>query len=183
MPSNCLKSDSGEYLIHHNPMPYYTNLGSDCSNFDVPFGPSPDLSASFTFITPNGLHSMVDGTIAQGDSFLSSYVPALIATPQYQAGNTAIFITWDEDEDPPEKTGPQGCCGFDPNSPANFGGGHIPTIVITNHGPRGLADDTPYNHYSLLRTTEDAFCIREYLGHADDAAAGVKSMRQLFQTK
>ena len=41
---------------------------------------------------------MVDGTIAQGDSFLSSYVPAVIATPQYQAGNTAIFITWDEDE-------------------------------------------------------------------------------------
>ena len=58
----------------------------------------------------------------------------------------------------------QGCCGYDPDSPANFGGGHIPTIVITNHGPRGVTDDTPYNHYSLLRTTEDAFCIGEYLG-------------------
>ena len=98
MPSNCLKSDSGQYVLHHNPMAYYTNLGSDCANFDVGFGASPDLSAAFTFITPNAVHDMLDGTIAQGDAFLSSYVPALMATPQYQAGNTAIFITWDEDE-------------------------------------------------------------------------------------
>ena len=77
------------------------------------------------------------------------------ASPIWSApGNTAIVITWDEDDDPPEKTGTQGCCGFDPDSPANFGGGHIPTIVITNHGPRAVSDDTPYNHYSLLRTTE-----------------------------
>ena len=135
MPSNCLKSDSGEYLIHHNPMPYYTNLGSDCSSFDVPFGPSPDLSASFTLITPNGLHSMVDGTIAQGDSFLSSYVPALIATPQYQAGNTAIFITWDEDE----------------NAGKN---NQVPTIVVSPY-THAVKSSTSYNHYSLLRTAED----------------------------
>ena len=40
--------------------------------------------------------------------------------------------------------------------PTNPGGGWIPTIVITNHGVRGLKDATPYDHYSLLRTTEDA---------------------------
>ena len=54
MPSECLKWDSGEYLVHHNPMAYYTNLGTDCHNYDVPFGPSPDLSAPFTLVTPNG---------------------------------------------------------------------------------------------------------------------------------
>jgi hypothetical protein len=93
MPSNCRKSDAGQYVLHHNPMAYYTNLGTDCSKFDVPFGASPDLSAAFTFITPNATHDMLDGTVAQGNAFLASYVPALMATSQYQAGNAAIFIT------------------------------------------------------------------------------------------
>ncbi len=125
-----------------------------------------------------------EGRIARGDKTIGRLVKRIQASPIWRAPrNSAIVITWDEDEDAREKSGTQGCCGFDPASPANFGGGHIPTIVITNHGPRALADDTPYNHYSLLRTTEDAFCIREYLGHANDAAAGVKPMTRLFQTR
>jgi hypothetical protein len=67
-----------------------------------------------------------------------------------------------------------------PGAASNFGGGHIPTIVITNHGPRGLADPTPYSHYSLLRTLEDAFGITVRLGHAADADRGVKPMVALF---
>ena len=64
--------------------------------------------------------------------------------------------------------------------PDNPGGGQIPTIVITNHGPRHLIDPTPYNHYSLLRTTETAFGISDHLGHAADTAKGVKDMTPLF---
>ncbi|MDF5737870.1 MULTISPECIES: hypothetical protein [unclassified Nostoc] len=65
-----------------------------------------------------------------------------------ESGNNAIIITWDEDSNPSNKAKIQGCCGFDPDSNANFGGGHIATIVITNHGLRGIVDNTPYNHYS-----------------------------------
>ena len=149
MPSNCLKSDSGEYVVHHNPMAYYTNLGSDCASFDVPFGAAPDLSAAFTFIVPNGLHDMLDGTIAQGDSFLSSYVPALMATPQYQAGNTAIFITWDEDE----------------NTGKN---NQVATIVVSPY-TQAVKVSTAFNHYSLLRTAEDLLGLPA-LGNAASAA-------------
>jgi arylsulfatase A-like enzyme len=93
--------------------------------------------------------------------------------------NAAVVITWDEGGSAPPGR-PQGCCGFDKDSVANFGGGHIPTIVITNHGPRGRVDDTPYNHYSLLGTTEEALGIDEFLGHANDQALGVKAMTPLF---
>ncbi len=94
--------------------------------------------------------------------------------------NAAIVITFDEN-DKEERHGPdQGCCGNEPGSAANSGGGHIPTVVITNHGPRGVVDDTAYNHYSLLRTTEAAFGIAEYLGHAADERGGVLSMTPLF---
>jgi hypothetical protein len=70
---------------------------------------------------------------------------------------------------------PQGCCVVDAHNP---GGGHIPTIVVTNHGPRGVADPTPYDHYSLLRTIEDAFRLDGHLRHAGDPA--VQAMTPLF---
>jgi hypothetical protein len=49
---------------------------------------------------------------------------------------------------------------------------------MTNHGPRGAVDDTPYSHYSLLRTVEDAFGIGTHLGQA--SAPGVVPMSKLF---
>jgi phosphatidylinositol-3-phosphatase len=91
----------------------------------------------------------------------------------------AIVITWDEDSS--KSDGQQGCCGSDPASKANFGGGHIPAIVVTNHGPRHVEDPTPYNHYSLLRSTEDAFGIGEHLGFAAQTGKAVRTMTPLFE--
>ncbi|MGH6889448.1 MAG: alkaline phosphatase family protein [Rhizomicrobium sp.] len=96
--------------------------------------------------------------------------------------NSAIVITFDEG-DPAHPGGhAAGCCGSSPTDPDNPGGGWIPTIVIANHGPRALTDLNPYNHYSLLRTTEDAFGISEHLGHAADTAHRVLDMTALFAT-
>ena len=119
--------------------------------------------------------------IHTGDSFIGETVNQITHSKLWaEPGNNAIIITWDEDNNPEDKRVMQGCCGFDPKSAANFGGGHIATIVITNHGPRGVTDSTPYNHYSLLRTTEDAFGINEYLNGASDTSQGVKPMTKLF---
>ena len=52
---------------------------------------------------------------------------------------------------------------------------------MTNYGPRHVEDPTPYNHYSLLRTTEDAFGITEHLGIAAETGKGVRTMTPLFQ--
>ncbi|HEY2444947.1 MAG TPA: alkaline phosphatase family protein [Rhizomicrobium sp.] len=121
------------------------------------------------------------GLIRRGDAVIGRLVAMITGSKVWSApGNTAIVVTYDENDDEGRQSGPQGCCGYDPKSLANFGGGHIQTLVITNHGPRHLVDPTRYNHYSLLRTTEDAFGIHEYLGHAADSAKGVVSMAPLF---
>ena len=161
MPSNCDKSDSGNYAVRHNAEVYYTNLGTDCTNFDVPFGSAPDLSAKFTYITPNLCHDMHSNSCAgssnvelQGDLFLQSYVPQLLASPQYQAGNTLIIITWDED------------------SGAN--GNHIPTILIypsISH----VSSNVSFTHYSMLKDVEDIFGVTETGG-----ATSATSMRSAF---
>lgn len=119
--------------------------------------------------------------IARGDRVIGELVDRIRHSRLWNAPeNAAIVITFDEN-DRDERGGPdQGCCGNDPQSAANAGGGRIPTVVITNHGPRRVIDATPFNHYSLLRTTESAFGISEYLGHAADQNGGVKVMSRLF---
>ncbi len=148
---------------------------------------------SFALIVPNQCNEMhgligvgvpadcigsnVGPLIRRGDAVVGRIVERLQATHAWRSRrNMAIVITFDEGSGG-DRTG---CCGVTPAARSNYGGGHIPTLVITNHGPRGLSDDTPYNHYSLLRTLEDAFGISEHLGHAAEAAKGVAPMVRLF---
>jgi phospholipase C len=125
--------------------------------------------------------SNTPGLIKRGDKLVGDLVDRIMhSRVWHKRENVAIVITFDENGKAERNQGAQGCCGYDADSPANFGGGRIPTIVITNHGVRGVVDPTPYNHYSLLRTTEAAFGINEFLGHAADQAAGVVAMTPLF---
>lgn len=116
------------------------------------------------------------GLISRADKYLALLMGKLMRSSAWKgAGNMAIVITFDEDDD--RVGGPTGCCG------TPDGGGLIPTVVVTNHGPHGLVDTTPYNHYSLLRTTERALGLTEFLGHAADKSAGVVEMTPLFAVK
>jgi hypothetical protein len=82
MPAPCALSDSGEYAVRHNPFVYYTDFQttSQCNN-DVPYiqlSSDPGSTATtpnYVFITPNLIDDMHDGTIAQGDTWLSQNVP------------------------------------------------------------------------------------------------------------
>jgi phospholipase C len=166
-------------------------VGYDALQRDLASGDLP----SFGLIIPNlcnDMHGMkagagvpddcvyehLDALIQRGDAAMGKTVDAIMASATWRSSdNVAVVVTFDEDDG----TGREGCCGVTPNAPSNFGGGHIATIVITNHGPRGIVDATPYNHYSLLRTIEDAFGIRDYLGLAGASSQGVKPMLPLFR--
>ncbi len=113
--------------------------------------------------------------IRRGDLYMGRLVERIEHAPVWSSKeNVAIVITFDEGSGRSR----EGCCGITPNAASNYGGGHIPTVVITNHGRGALTDDTPYSHYSLLRTLEDAFRLPGRLGHAADA--DVTPMRKLF---
>src|SRR5579884_904826 len=150
MPSNCDKSNSGEYAVRHNPPPYFTSL-SGCSTFDVPYTQlASDLSAgtlpAFSFVTPNLIDDMHDGTIAQGDSWLSSNLPTILNSSEYQSGTTAVFLTWDE--------GSGGSSGEDCSANTTDNSCHVATIVISPSTRAGSTSGTLFNHYSLLGTAE-----------------------------
>ncbi|HEY5258984.1 MAG TPA: alkaline phosphatase family protein [Candidatus Baltobacteraceae bacterium] len=116
--------------------------------------------------------------VRRGDRHVMAIVEAIMASRVWlEKSNDAIVITWDEDDGGSRA----GCCGSDPADFSNRGGGHVATIVITNHGPRRVRDATPYNHYSLLRTIDDAFGIYHYLERAN--APGVVPMLPLFHVR
>jgi len=118
---------------------------------------SADLAAgtvpNFSYIVPNECNDMhgappwcVDsdntGTvqqsflIAQGDKFVGDIVNEITSSSIWQTGNNAIVITFDE---------------------GNRANSQVLTIVVTNHGPRGVQDKTSFNHFSLLASLQQTF--------------------------
>jgi hypothetical protein len=171
-------------------------VGFDALDHDLASGNVPN----FAHIVPNQCNDMHglsgpnvpadcdykagDKLIARGDAVAGKLVADIMKSPFWsKPENSAIVITFDENDTEHPGNHAPGCCGSDPNDPNNPGGGWIPTIVITNHGARGLTELTPYNHYSLLRTIEDGFGIGEHLGHAGDDAHRVLPMTALFYVR
>ena len=166
MPANCDLTSSGTYAVKHNPEAYYTNIRNACNSNNVPMGTTSSgafLNAlnsgtlpNFSFVTPNLCNDMHDCSIAIGDAWLQSWVPKITASPSYQAGNTVLFVTWDEDN--------------------GSGGNQVATIVVSPYTTPGTKSGTAFTHYSLLRTTEELLGIPTFLGNA----ALATSMRPAF---
>jgi hypothetical protein len=159
MPASCYRNNSGLYVARHNPAAYYVGIGIDCAMQDVPLGEPPDVSARFTFITPDLCHDMhsspcastAAAEVAAGDAWLAQFLPTIFTTAEYRSGSTAVFITWDEDD----YTTVQ----------------HVPTLVIAPQVAPGTAVATRFDHYSLLRTAEEMLGIDTYLGNAATATS------------
>jgi phosphatidylinositol-3-phosphatase len=121
-----------------------------------------------------------------GNDFLKTWVTAIMNSKAW-TGHSAIFVTWDEgsfaDDAPYGPNDTSGCCDSPilPATPANpatggggdlnggtlYGGGHVPLFVIQRNGVRGVTDNTPTNHYSLLQTIEQNWNL-PFLGNASD---------------
>jgi hypothetical protein len=155
MPSRCSLGDSGSYAVRHNPAAYYPRIRAACGRRDVPLGATPDVSARFTFVTPNLCHDMHDCGVSDGDAWLKGFLPKVFAGSSYRGGRTAIFLTWDEDD----------------HSASN----NIATLVIAPSVRAGTTSAKRFDHYSMLRTTEELLGLG-YLGRA----ARASSMRRAF---
>ncbi len=118
------------------------------------------------------------------DAFVQGAVTTIMSSKAWTS-HSAIFIVADEGDftGNPVNGGwdsPAGCCDS-PVLPAGdpdisltwpggvFGGALVPAIVIDPSGPRHFVSNIPYNHYSMLRTIEDAWNLGE-LGFTSDHA-------------
>jgi hypothetical protein len=74
--------------------------------------------------------------IPKADAFVGQTVNQITSSQMWATGNNAIVVTFDE---------------------GNTVSNKVVTVVITNHGPRGIKDNTAYNHYSLLASLQQTF--------------------------
>jgi hypothetical protein len=171
-----------EYAARHNPFVYFHSIIDSpmCNADDVPYDrlagdlQSVATTPNYTFITPNlcddGHDSpCVDGRpggLTSADQFLRGLIPQILASPAYQQDGLLI-VAFDESH-----SGADACCGEQAaNTPSaggptpGPGGGKVGAVLLSRFIAPGTVDQTPYNHYSLLRSVENIFGLA-HLGYA-----------------
>lgn len=167
MQSSCANGSSGRYAFKHNPAAAYSRISGDCKTYDISIpsincsdsscgNPSgalvDDIAAgtlpTFSFITPNLDNDMHDGSIQQGDSWVKTYLPLIINGPNYQAGDTAVMVMWDE--------GVSNSAGVKA----------IPSVFIAPAIPAGTKVSTATNNIGILKTTQEMLGLTPLLGCA-----------------
>jgi len=171
MGKPCGLRSHGDYAVKHNPFAYFTDInGWDGSGFqtsarcsehivdyaeldvDLAAGTIPD----YVFITPNLQNDMHDGSVRDGDTWLSREVPKILASDAYQRGGV-LFLLWDEGS------------GF---------GDEPPFIVISPNARHGFVSEVDYDTSSYLKTVETILGL-EALPCSSDPDA-VRAMDELF---
>ena len=194
-PDDHVKAEPGDqYATRHDPFVYFHSIidHPTCSEHVVPLTRlSADLKSiastpNLVFITPNLCHDGHDGPskicpgghLKSADGFLREWVPKILESPAFEKDGILI-ITFDEADVghdkkhriDPKTTDATACCGelSGPNTtePGQVGpgGGKIGALILSQYVQPGSKNDTPYNHYALLRGLEDWFGLN-HLGYA-----------------
>jgi acid phosphatase len=131
-----LGCSSGEYARKHNPWSDFSAVpaadNQPFSSFPTSYSQLPALS----FVIPNLLDDMHDGTIGAGDAWLKEHLSGYVTWAR--ANNSALILTWDEDD----------------HSQNN----QIPTIIIGAHVKVGRYSEH-VDHYRMQRTLEYLFGV------------------------
>ena len=175
MGAPCGLTSHGRYAAKHDPFVFFDDInGWDgktfqpsqrCDTHIVDYSQlDQDLAAGtvprYAFITPNLDHDMHDGSIAEGDAWLSQEVPKILASDAYKHGG-ALFLVWDEG-------------GF-----SVFGTGDDPPfIVVSPNAKAGYVSTADYDTSSFLLTVQKMLGVQP-LPCATDPTS-VTSMDDLF---
>jgi hypothetical protein len=180
-----------QYAARHNPFVYFHSIldvPGRCQSHVVTLPPLADdlksvaTTPNFSWITPNLCNDGHDATPCKGkntkgtnegdliaaDAFLAKWVPTIMRSKAFQQDGL-LFITFDESS----ISDAASCCaepaGLNTPMPGIFGpgGGRTGAILLSPYVKAGSTTDTPYNHYSFLKSLEQVFGIDQYLGYAN----------------
>ena len=108
MPQPCDQGFVGDYDVNHNPWAYFPSEAANCRASDLPAGtPAGGALAgdirggtlpTVGLVTPNLRHDGHNGTPAQADAWLRTWMPVLMSGPDWRAGRLAIVVVFDEGE-------------------------------------------------------------------------------------
>lgn len=165
MSSPCQLGDTLTYFQKHNPFLYFNPIRLDaarCQAHDVPLSMlQTDIGAgslpNFMFITPNICNDAHSCGVDIADSWLAGFLTNLVPALDKTGKPYLVILDWDEGQ------GNHSCCGL----PQDDAGGRVPVVLLSPQVKNKFQDDTPYTHYSLLKTISASWGL-PYLGHAAD---------------
>jgi len=137
--------NSGEYARKHAP---WTDFSKDQAGDNQPFTSFPPKLASLptvSWVIPDLLDDMHDGSIQQGDTWLENNLAPYVKWAKKH--DSLLIITWDEDD--------------------GGTGNHIATIFVGPMVKPGKYSEK-ITHYNVLRTMEDMYGL-PYLGNSGSA--------------
>jgi acid phosphatase len=139
---------AGKYARKHVPWVNFTNVPPANS---LPFSAFPMGNyaslPTVSFVIPNNDDNMHDGSIAQGDAWLSRELSGYANWAV--ANNSLLIVTWDEDDDGPHN--------------------QIPTVFYGAHVQPGSYNEQ-ISHYNVLSTLEQMYGLPK-TGYAANAPA------------
>jgi hypothetical protein len=161
-PGGCFTGDSGKYKRKHNPFISYKSIQTDparCARIvnantlegDIADGKLPD----FSFYVPNMDDDGHDTDVSFASKWLKRAFDARLSDPRF-INDMLFVVTFDESQT------------FTPKNP-------IYTVLYGPGVMAGAKSESWYNHYSILRTIEDAFGLGT-LGRKDDRAVSISGI-------
>ena len=164
---DCPLSNTNLYVPRHNPIVYFYDVtntnGTGSVNCRTNVRPYSELAtdlqnnsvARFNWVVPNLCHDMHNSSgcgstnkLLNGDTWLANNLPTILNSPAY-TNNGLVVIVWDEGAGTSD--GPIGC------------------IVLSPLAKKNYFNSIHYTHSSLLRTVQNIFNVRPYLGDAANA--------------
>ena len=154
MPAPCFLGNKGDYAQKHNPFVYFDPIRLDaarCERSVVPLAElDVDLEAGtlpdFIFISPNLCHDSHDCGLDVSDQWLDGLLKKLLPALDATGEPYLVALTFDEGN----RSG--SCCGLPEQA-----GGRVATVLLSPQARSGFQDETPYSHYSLLKTISAAW--------------------------
>jgi phosphatidylinositol-3-phosphatase len=175
------------YATRHDPFVYFHSIIDNTTRCDDDVVNLNDLPAdlataaktpNYVFITPDLCADGHDATCSDSsrpggfagiEQFLQQWVPQITNSPAFKQQNGLLIVTFDE-----ASTSDSGnCCGEIPG-PAGVslasaisgdGGGDVGAVLLSPCIKPGTVSQTPYNHYTMLRSIEDIFGL-SHIGYA-----------------
>jgi hypothetical protein len=135
MTVNCQEFNADRYVVRHNAWSYFAGGRASCLERDKPLA-SLDSAVlpTVSVIIPDLCNDAHDCGLDKADGFLQTWVPKLMASPDYVAGRLAVVVTFDEVEHDSE--------------------GNVLTTVVAPK-LKGTVVDAPLSHLAWCRWMTD----------------------------
>jgi len=162
MPGACFtgpQSPDGLYAQKHDPFIYFDQVRTvpglcdhlqPLTSLTGLLGQSSSSVPRFVWVTPDMCDDGHNCPASQAGQWLTGFVASVTSSAAWRDGGV-LFVTWDEGTD---DSGVDIATG---DVVASGGGGNVLTLVVAPGLPTGERVTLAYNHYSMLRTIEDAF--------------------------